>query len=323
MSRRAAESTGLVEVVAGVVRDEAGRILLAQRPPGKHLAGTWEFPGGKCEDGESVDRALARELAEELDIEVVSARPWLSLTHHYPELAIRLRLYTVAEWRGQPRGLEGQALDWVSLAQMNEMPMPAADRPIVRAFGIDDRYAVSPDPREIGGREAVLGWVRSGLERGLRLFQLRAKSLDPQALSSLARAFGEMVSAGGGEWLLNGPPEMAADVGADGVHLDVVSLRSLEARPLKRDGLVIASCRDEADLARAGALGLDFVTLSCVLGGSGSDAATPLGWDGFERLCRSSPLPVYALGGVAAADLDRARSRGGFGVAGTRAFGGA
>ena len=253
----------------------------------------------------------------------MSARPWLSLTHRYPELAIRLKLHTVDEWRGQPRGLEGQALDWVSLAQMSEMPMPAADRPIVRAFGLDDRYAVSPDPREIGGTEAVLGWVRSGLERGLRLFQLRAKSLDPETLFSLARAFGEMVSAGGGEWLLHGPPEMVADVGADGVHLDVASLRSLEARPLTRDRLVIASCLDEADLSRAGALGLDFVALCSVLGGSGADAATPLGWDGFERLCRNSPLPVYALGGLAPADLDRARERGGFGVAGTRAFGGA
>ncbi len=323
MGRPAAEALRLVEVVAGVVRDQAGRILLAQRPPGKHLAGTWEFPGGKREAGESDGRALARELAEELDIRVVTARPWLSLTHHYPEQAVRLKLYTVDEWRGRPRGLEGQALDWVSIAQMNDMPMPAADRPIVRAFGIDARCAISPEPVEIGGTDGVLAWARGGLERGYRFFLLRAGSLEPDALVALARSFGETVAAGGGKWLLDGRPGMAAEVGADGVHIDAVELQSLVARPLSGEKLVVASCRDEADLARAGSLGLDFVTLSPVLGGVGADATTRLGWSGFERLSRSSPLPVYALGGVGPSDLGCARERGGFGVAGTRAFGAA
>ncbi|WP_376689812.1 Nudix family hydrolase [Wenzhouxiangella sp. EGI_FJ10409] len=321
MSGRPAQSVRLIEVVAGVIRDDRGRILLAQRPAGKHLAGTWEFPGGKREGDESDARTLARELAEELDIEVVSSRPWLSLTHHYPELAVRLKLYEVDEWRGQPSGLEGQSLDWVSVAQMNAMPMPAADRPIVRAFGIDDRYAISPEPRDSGDIEGILAWAREGLDRGLRLFQLRAGSVDAASLASMARAFGEAVAAAGGRWLLNGPPALAIEAAADGVHLDAPGLRSLDARPLGDEKLVMACCRNESDLARAGALGLDFVTLSPVLGTEGVEHAEPLGWAGFERLSRRSPLPVYARGGVGPGDLSGARERGGFGVAGTYAAG--
>lgn len=304
-----------------MLRDAEGRILLAQRPAGKHLAGTWEFPGGKREDGESAPVALARELAEELGIRVESASPWLTLTHRYPEIVVRLQLYTVDTWHGRPRGLEGQPLRWVTNAEMRALPMPAADRPIVRALSIDDRYAITPDPGKLGSRDALLDWARSALERGIRLFQLRAKSLDEAARLEMSREFAHLMAEAGARWLLNGPPELAAQAGADGVHLDGARLRSVQARPLSDDFLVAASCHDETELARAGDLALDFVTVSPVQTTASHPGANMLGWAGFERLCRRSPLPVYALGGVTPADLQRAREHGGFGVAGIRAFG--
>jgi len=315
------EDAGLIEVVAGIVRDGRDRVLLAQRPEGKHLAGTWEFPGGKREVGEAGFDALARELDEELGIVVRSARPWLAVTHCYPDVTVRLQLYAVDEWHGELRGREGQSLSWVTVQEMNELPMPGADRPIVRAFGLDHRYAITPDPEQLAGPPALLAWTRACLDRGIGLFQLRARSLDDKALVALARDFDVVVRDGGARWLLNGPPELAAAVGADGVHLDAGRLQSQPARPLSSDYLVAASCHDRAGLTRAGELALDFVTLSPVQALTGQTGAGVLGWDGFERLCRLSPLPVYALGGVAPGDLAGSRERGGFGVAGMRAFG--
>jgi 8-oxo-dGTP diphosphatase len=310
----------LIEVVAGVVRDDRGRVLLAQRPEGKHLAGTWEFPGGKREPGESGRDALIRELREELGIAVGDARPWLGLTHRYPELTVRLQLYTVDTWSGEPNGREGQPIDWLTVDDMTRLPMPAADRPIVRAFGLHEHYAVTPDPADVGV-DSLLEWTRDALDRGIRLFQLRANFTSATDLAALGRRFDAQMKARGARWLLNGPAELVAELGADGIHLDRIRLGETTARPFSGDLLVAAACGSESELARAGELALDFVTVSPVRTSAGHSDATPLGWEGFERLCRLSPLPVYALGGVGPDDLDRARRHGGFGVAGMHAFG--
>jgi 8-oxo-dGTP diphosphatase len=311
----------LIEVVAGIVRDERGRVLLAERPEGKHLAGTWEFPGGKREPGETGPQALAREMTEELAITVASARPWLALTHEYPELTVRLQLYAVDEWSGEPVGQEGQSLQWVTESDMAALPMPAADRPIVRAFTLDPYYAITPDSDALGAPDGVLRWAEGCLERGIRFFQLQALSLDPADRVDLAREFGRLMSDSGARWLLCGEPELALQSGADGVQLAGERLREFSGRPLGGDFLVAASCRNAAELARAGALALDFVTLSPDSADGGLPRARSLDWEAFARLCRRAPLPVYALGGVVPADLEHARDRGGFGVAGTPGFG--
>lgn len=321
MSHEAPVVDESIEVVAGVLRDGQGRVLLAQRPPGKHLAGTWEFPGGKKEPGESGPAALRRELGEELGVAVRSMQPWLALTHRYPEVTVRLQLYTIGEWTGTPSGREGQALHWATNAEMNRLPMPEADRPIVRAFSLDPCCAIAPEPGTANAPESVLAWARAALDRGIRLFRLQAGSLDPSPLAGLCREFGKLVESGGGRWLFDGAPEIAAEFGAHGAHLDGVQLNRLSARPLSGEFVVGASCRDEAQLARAGELALDFVTLSPVRTAARQHHAACLGWQGFERLCRSSPLPVYALGGVSPDDLARCRECGGFGVAGHQAFG--
>lgn len=315
-------SATVVEVIAGLIRDRAGRILLGQRPPGKYLAGSWEFPGGKRAPGESPQQALIRELQEELGIDVSDAalRPWLSLRHRYPELTIRLRLYEVEAFQGQPRGLEGQAVAWFEPEALQQLTMPAADRPIVAVLGLDARMAITPDPQLLGGTEALLDWTRRGLAAGLRLFQLRTSSLDSEHLEALGQAFGELVRARGGRWLLNGPAELAQALGADGLHMDSAGLHAASVRPLDECFLVSASCHEAADLEKAGDLGLDFVTLSPVLATRSHPEAQALDWAQFQRLCEVSPLPVYALGGLSPALLEQVRDHGGFGVAGIRGF---
>ncbi len=125
-----------IHVVAGVLRDDRGRVLLTQRAADKHLGGCWEFPGGKRELNESNQTALFRELREELGIQVMRARHWLSLSYAYPTQAVRLYLFDIEVWHGQPQGLEGQPLNWFEPADMKDLAMPAADRPIVAVLGM-------------------------------------------------------------------------------------------------------------------------------------------------------------------------------------------
>jgi 8-oxo-dGTP diphosphatase len=125
-----------LHVVAGVLLDAAGRVLLAQRPPGKHLAGLWEFPGGKLEPGESPAHGLARELHEELDVQVdpAHAAPLIQVPWSYGERALLLDAWRVGRWRGTPRSMEGQALQWLQPREVQETLLAPADREILRAM---------------------------------------------------------------------------------------------------------------------------------------------------------------------------------------------
>jgi 8-oxo-dGTP diphosphatase len=120
-----------IHVVAGVLRDESGRVLIAQRPAGKVLAGRWEFPGGKLDAGEAPYDGLVRELREELGIEVADASPLMKYDVDYPERRVTLDVWTVMSWSGEPRGLDAQALKWVEAAGLPAEDILEADAPIV------------------------------------------------------------------------------------------------------------------------------------------------------------------------------------------------
>ncbi len=125
-----------VRVVAGALFDPDGRVLIAQRPAGKHLAGRWEFPGGKIGEDESSEMALIRELREEVCVEVVAGgcRRLMTLTHAYADREVELQLYVVERWRGALHALDGQALKWVTLAALDAEDILEADRPFIEAL---------------------------------------------------------------------------------------------------------------------------------------------------------------------------------------------
>jgi 8-oxo-dGTP diphosphatase len=124
----------VVEVVAGALFDAEGRVLIAQRPPGKALAGRWEFPGGKLHEGESAYDGLVRELREELGVEVHAAERLIRYAHAYPDRTVWLDLWTVSAWSGEPQGLDGQAFKWVAPARLDEEDILEADRPMIEAL---------------------------------------------------------------------------------------------------------------------------------------------------------------------------------------------
>jgi mutator protein MutT len=129
-----------VHVAAAVLIDSRGRILIAQRPPGSHLAGGWEFPGGKLESGERPLQALARELYEELGIEMGSGphRPLGRVRHSYPDREILIETWVVREFTGEPRGLDGQTIRWCQQQDLAAVPLLPADAPIVDALQLPE-----------------------------------------------------------------------------------------------------------------------------------------------------------------------------------------
>ena len=118
-------------VVAGALFDGEGRVLIAQRPAGKALAGRWEFPGGKVDVGESEHVALRRELREELGVEVIAARPFMRLAHAYEDRDVELSLWIVERFAGEPRSLDAQALKWASPAALAAEDILEADQPFI------------------------------------------------------------------------------------------------------------------------------------------------------------------------------------------------
>jgi 8-oxo-dGTP diphosphatase len=133
MAATGAEPLPVILVVAVALVDADGRVLLAQRPPGKAMAGLWEFPGGKVHDGEAPEAALIRELEEELGIDVAETclAPLSFASHRYERFHLLMPLYVCRRWNGTVKPREGQTLAWVRPLKLDQYPMPPADKPLI------------------------------------------------------------------------------------------------------------------------------------------------------------------------------------------------
>lgn len=306
-----------VHVVAAVLRDARGRVLLTQRGAGRDLAGLWEFPGGKVEPGESALAALARELHEELGIRVRSADPLIRVPQAYPGKRIVLDVYDVGLYDGQPQGREGQALAWVAVDALAGYAMPPADLPVVGVLSAPDCYAISPEPM---GASLFLSQLERVLAAGVRRLQVRSYALPAADLAALAREAAARCRVFGAQLLLNGEADLAVELGV-GLHLRSNQLMALRERPSLATGQALAaSCHNAEELLQAQHLGLDYVVLGPVRPTHSHPGAPLLGWEGFAVLREQVSLPIYALGGLSLGDLATARSHGAQGIAAIRAL---
>jgi len=313
-----------IHVVAGVIRDARGRILLARRTIGRDLAGLWEFPGGKVEAGESPEDALVRELREELGIEASVGESVLRVPQQYPDKRLVLDVRRVT-FRGVPKGLDGQALAWSPLQALVKYPMPPADRPVVAALMQPDRYLVTPSPTS--DDEGWLAALAQSLARGVQRVQLRAPGLDALRWRGLAARAVEVCRGAKAEVVLNGDFELAMELGV-GVHLRSAQLRdagTVDAlAAFKSAGHAIgASCHDAIDLRNAEVAGCDFAVLGPVQATASHPGQPGIGWEAFALLREQVSLPIYAIGGLSPSDITYARAHGGQGVAAIRGLWGA
>ena len=305
-----------VEVLAGVIRDKTGRILLARRTEGRDLAGLWEFPGGKREAGETPEGALARELHEELGITIDCGAPLIAVPQRYPHKRLRLDVRDIAKWHGTVRGHEGQALAWVPPHALPSYAMPPGDIPVVAALLQPDRYLVTPAP---GASDTEwLASLESALQAGVRRVQLRGPECAPARWKRLVVEAVDACRRYSAEALVNSDLELAEDLGV-GVHLRAAQLSAYGARPFEeKTRRVAASCHTLEDLRRAEAIGCDFVVLGPVAETATHPGASPLGWEGFAALREETALPMYAIGGMTPEDIPVARAHGAQGIAAIR-----
>jgi len=298
-----------VDVAVAVLIRSDGAALLGRRPESKVYAGYWEFPGGKVEPGEPVRDALAREIREELGVEIVRAHPWITRVFVYPHATVRLHFHRVLAWRGEPRALEHQAIAWQHPESVDIAPMLPANGPVLRALSLPAEYAITR-ASELG-EKVFFSRLEARLQSGLKLVQVREKKLERGELKGLARRVLELARAHGAKVLLNSDVDLAREIGADGVHLTAAQLEG--SRPdLPWCG---ASCHSPAELRRAEALGADLAVLGPVRATPSHPDAVPLGWDRFREGAAGASIPVYALGGVLPRDLEQARSCGAHGLA--------
>lgn len=303
-----------LHVAVAVIADDTGRILLAKRPDEAHQGGLWEFPGGKVDPGEDLAAALVRECREELGITVQAHRPLIRITHSYPDRTVLLDVHRVSAFAGEPKGMEGQPLEWVAPEALFDYSMPAADVPIVHAIRLPDSYAITP--ALVGDRFVFADQLNLTLERGVRLVQFRVQHAT-DAVERLAELALRQCRAHGAELLINHDIELARSIGADGVHLKSRQLYELEGRPADLRWLA-ASCHSAEDIARLTALDVDFAVLSPVQATRSHPAVAPIGWEAFGNLVEMAPCPVYALGGLGAADKEQSWQAGAQGVAAIR-----
>lgn len=301
-----------IQVAVGVLQRSDGSVLLAERPTGKVMAGYWEFPGGKIESGEAPAKALARELHEELGIDIDNALPWLTRTFRYPHATAHLRMFRVTAWRGEPHGREDQQLRWQDPQQVDIAPLLPANHDIMAALRLPPLYAITQAGRL--GIDAFMQRLQAALARGVRLVQVREKDMDADTLRGFTQQVVELCHAHGARVLVNGDSELARACGADGVHLQTGQYLALDAAPVQ-DLLWAASCHNRAELQRAAQLGAHFAVLSPVLPTQSHPGAPTLGWDGFAAACRDLPMPVYALGGMQTGMLEHALAHNAHGIA--------
>ena len=291
----------MIEVAAAVLQRPDGAFLLAQRPAGKVYAGYWEFPGGKIEPGEAADAALARELHEELGIEIGEACPWITRVYTYPHGTVRLQFFRVYEWQGEPHPREDQAISWQQPGASLAAPMLPANAPILAALALPDEYAVTNAAQY--GAGAMLSKMETRLRQGLKLIQIREPGFAQR--DAFTRQAIDLAHRYGCRVMVKAPFP-----GADGIHYTAAELMKLT----RKEGLSAASCHTKEELAHAMALGLDFVVLGPV-----RDKSPALGWHRFRELVHLTSIPVYAIGGLTLQDLQPARRAGAHGVAMIRA----
>src|SRR5688572_10165581 len=283
-----------IHVIAGALRDGQGRVLIAQRPRGRHMAGRWEFPGGKLGFGEDSYSGLKRELAEELGITVREARPLIRLRYEYPDRHVMIEAWQVTAYEGEPKALDSQALNWVRPDELPRHDLLEADRAIVTALRLPRLARVISCANELaalnGSAAQTLLWQAPPGD-SLSLETVRA-----------ARSAGHRVFAFGSD--LDAVRDAALS-GCDGVVLPWQG----QSLHVDRDGafLIGVHCEDADTAHEAVEEGAHFLVVA--------PEAGPMGQEEVEALCETIGLPVFAGWYPDASRLERVQLAGAHGCA--------
>ena len=301
-----------IHVAVGVIVNEKDEVLIALRPSDKDQGGLWEFAGGKKEETETIELALEREFAEELDIKLNSYFPLLKIKHSYEDVSVLLDVWMITDYIGIPKGLEGQRVEWRSLKSLECIDFPAANKKIIRSIKLPKFLPITPD---LGDLSSVKKIFKTYNKQQIELVQFRQTHLNANEYLSWFKDAQTIAKEYSIELIFNGDIKNVDVSEASGFHANSRRLMQMSQRPIVRDKIFGASCHNLMELKKAMALDADYVSLSPVLESSKYDNFS-LGWSTFKKLACEADIPVYALGGVGPNDLKTARSNGSYGVSG-------
>ena len=305
-----------IHVVAAVI-ERNKKILIAKRPKHLHQGGLWEFPGGKVEANELPLQALKRELFEELDIHISTAQPLIKTDHDYSDKSICLDVWRVSNFSGVAVGKEEQDVLWVSANDLNKFDFPAANKAIVTAAQLPQKYLITPDPCSMNEQQ-FLTQLENAFKSGITLVQLRSKKLSLDKLSQLYKKAQKITSHHNATLLLNCSVDEANTIGVRDIHLSSQNLLSLNTLP--EHFFTAASCHNQHEIEKACELGVNFIVIAPVNKTSTHPGTQPLGWDKFRSLCQTATVPAFALGGMQINDIANAIENGAQGIAAIRAL---
>ena len=311
------QALSAVKVAVGVVYNPAGDVLIARRTNTDHLAGYWEFPGGKIEVGETATMALARELAEEVGIRVERSRPLLTIAHQYAEKSVLLDVRRVDAFSGEAVGLEGQEVRWVKPTELLQYQLPEANKPIVTAVSLPPQILITG---VFVNEQDLLHKCMSAADHGFSHIQFRAPWVSPQKYGELLQLLDRELRPRGVKVFANANFQHWGMFDYPYKHLSSHRLQQFSKEQLQQTALTSASCHNLEELGLAQKLGVDFVYFSPVKFTRSHPHAEPTGWQSLSDFCAEAIVPVYALGGLGSDDVAQAQERGAQGVAAISAY---
>ena len=313
----------IVHVAVAVIVNENNEVCISLRDKDAHQGGLWEFPGGKVESDETIAQALIREIKEELNIEIRLTRPLITVTHTYSDKHVCLHVYKVLSYSGETKGLEGQEVKWVDISQLSLYDFPEANRPIIKALQLPEKYLITG---KFIDSDDFIYKLKTALNNNIKLVQLRLKKdslKDLTLLQALVEQTAILCKQADAKLMLNLPVDFIdaidlSKVEFSGYHADSRTLKTLSQAP--KGALFSASCHNVEELKRAIQLKSDFVVLSPVQHTASHPEMHALGWHQFSIMLENISVPVYALGGVSENDMETAWLHGAQGIAAISAF---
>ncbi|MBE8190038.1 MAG: Nudix family hydrolase [Candidatus Thioglobus sp.] len=304
-----------IKAVVGVLRNQAGELLISKRQTHQFMPGFWELPGGKIEPNETNEAAIIRELNEELGVQP-SQLIWLkTLSYQYPERKVILNIYNINSHSGVPdgknfQGKEGQEIAWVKLENLPDYNLLPTLQIFINSLILPDKYWITPAQNHQSSE-----WINAfdlHLNSGIKLIQLRSKvCLNRHFIKELSNKCQQL----GTKLLLNIPNKNFTENIANGWHLTTAEMLELRQRPCGKNQLLGASAHNLSEAISAQTSGVDFVTISPVQPTKTHPNAAPIGWKTAAAITQKLNIPVYFLGGMTSADTQKSHQLGAQGIA--------
>ncbi len=303
-----------IKVAVGILRNKQ-KILIAQRRKTQFMGGFWELPGGKIKNEESPEKAIIRELNEELGIQVERSSIHQTMMHHYADRIIEISIYNIIQYQNTPTGLEGQAIAWVKITNLNNYQLLPTMKAFINSITLPNKYWITPSNNHYSNR-----WIAEfdkKLKQDITLIQLRSKI----KLNStfIARLY-DKCKQNNTKLLLNTVDKAFDETHCDGWHLTTNEMLALNNRPCANDKLLGASTHNLTEALKAQEMGIDFIVISPLQTTQTHPESTPIGWSNAVDVVNKLNIPVYFLGGMSIKDLDKTLKLGAQGIAGISAF---